>query len=113
MKGQLTLKNVIIRLKLGSEPFEKISDSDIPVDILWSGEMTGSMSIDYTGICEILAGFSEKEYDYIEELASDILNTLLEEYPTGYWKVIVTKPFPSVSLKMESALFAMEGGNNV
>ncbi|MCK4505370.1 MAG: dihydroneopterin aldolase, partial [Candidatus Aegiribacteria sp.] len=102
MKGQLVLKNVIIRLKLGSEPFEKILSSDIPIDIIWSGEITGDMSIDYTHICEILARFSEKEYDYIEELTLDILNALVEEYPIDKWKVTVTKPFPAVSLKMES-----------
>ena len=111
MKGQLVLKNVIIRLKLGNEPFEKISNSDIPVDIVWSGEITEGISIDYTDICEVLARFSEKEYDYIEELTSDILNTLVEEYPAGNWKVTVTKPFPPVSLKIESALFTMEGGS--
>ena len=113
MKGQLTLKNVIIRLKLGSELFEKISDSDIPVDILWSGEIKDGMSIDYTEICNILAELSEREYDYIEELASDILRSLLKDYPDGCWKVTVTKPFPQVSLKMESALFTIEGGDYV
>jgi dihydroneopterin aldolase len=111
MKGQLVLKNVIVRLKLGSEPFEKISCRDIPVDIVWSGEITGEMSIDYTHICKILARFTEKEYDYIEKLTLDIFNTLIEEYPSGNWKVTVTKPFPPVSLKMESALFTLEGGN--
>ncbi len=111
MKGQLVLKNVIIQLKIGSEPFEKISSSDIPVDIVWSGEITGGMSIDYTEICRVLTRFSEKEYNYIEELTSDILSTLLEEYPAGNWRVTVTKPFPLVSLKMESALFTLEGGN--
>ena len=108
MKGQLTLKHVIIRLKLGSEPFEKISDSDIPVDVIWSGEIEDGLSIDYTEICRILSGFSEREYDYIEELASDILRSLIEEYPDGCWKVTVNKPFPPVSLKMESALFTIE-----
>ncbi|MCD4847937.1 MAG: dihydroneopterin aldolase [Candidatus Aegiribacteria sp.] len=112
MRGQLVLKNVIIRLKLGSKPFEKISSSDIPVDIVWSGETAGGMSIDYTHICEILARFAEKEYDYIEELTSDILKTLVEEYPAGNWKVTVTKPFPPVSLKIKSVLFTMESGKN-
>lgn len=110
MKGKLVLKNVIIRLKLGSESFEKISSSDISVNIEWSGEITEGMSIDYTDICEVLANFSEREYDYIEELALDILNALVEEYPTGNWKVTVIKPFPPVSLKTESVLFTIEGG---
>ena len=110
MKGKLVLKNVIIRLKLGSESFEKISSSDIPVDIEWSGEITEGMSIDYTDICEVLVNFSEREYDYIEELALDILSALVEEYPAGNWKVTVIKPFPPVSLKTESVLFTIEGG---
>ncbi|MCK4671953.1 MAG: dihydroneopterin aldolase [Candidatus Aegiribacteria sp.] len=112
MKGQLVLKNVIIRLKLGSEPFEKISSSDIPVDIVWSGKIKEGISIDYTDICEVLARFTEKEYNYIEELTSDILNTLVEKYSSGHWKVTVIKPFPPVSMQIESAQFTMEGGNN-
>lgn len=110
MKGQLVLKNVIIRLKLGSEPFEKISSRDIPVNIVWSGEITEGLSIDYTDICEVLENFAEREYNYIEELTLDILNALMEEYPTGNWKVTVIKPFPPVSLKIGSVLFTIEGG---
>ncbi len=110
MKGKLVLKNVIIRLKLGSESFEKISNSDVPVNIEWSGEITEGMSIDYTDICEVLVHFSERECVYIEELALDILNALVEEYPAGNWKVTVIKPFPPVSLKTESVLFTIEGG---
>lgn len=112
MKGQLVLKNVIIRLKMGKEAFEKVSSRDIPVDVVWTGEIEGNLSIDYTEICSVLARFEETDYNYIEELASDIITVLQEEFPVGYWKVTVNKPFPPVSLRMDFTSFTMEGGGN-
>ncbi len=67
-------------------------------------------SVDYYDVCKILTGFEGREYDYIEELAADILGVLLREYPDGHWVVTVSKPFPPVSLKLESASFTVEGG---
>ncbi len=112
MKGMLVLKNIILRLKLGAENQEKISSRDVPITVVWTGEVAVGPSIDYSDVCDALADFDEKEYDYIEDLASDILNLLRIEYPGGHWKVTVTKPFPPVSLKLESASFTVEGGEN-
>jgi dihydroneopterin aldolase len=112
MKGRLDLKNIILRLKLGSESHEKISSRDVPVTAVWTGEVAGNLSIDYSDVCDALAGFEEREYDYIEELALDILNLLRKEFPDGFWRVTVTKPFPPVSLKLESASYTIEGGEN-
>ena len=112
MKGRLDLKNIILRVKLGAEEYEKLSYRDIPVTAVWTGQVAGSLSIDYSDVCNVLAEFNEREYDYIEELASDILKLLRKEYTEGSWKVTVTKPFPSVSLKLESASFTIEGGEN-
>lgn len=110
MKGRLVLKNIILRLKLGAEDIEKISSRDVPVTVSWSGRIAGGLSVDYAGVCEALMKFDEREYDYIEDLAADILGMLRMEYPDGCWEVTVTKPFPPVSLKLESASFTVEGG---
>ncbi|MCD4700727.1 MAG: hypothetical protein K8S24_02615 [Candidatus Aegiribacteria sp.] len=112
MKGRLVLKNIILRLKLGAANHEKISSRDVPVTAVWTGEVAGGPSIDYFDVCNALAGFNEREYDYIEDLASDVLNLLRREYPCGRWAVTITKPFPPVSLKLESASFTVEGGEN-
>ncbi len=110
MKGTLYLKNVILRLKLGAQAPEKLAARDVPVTLTWKGEVKGGASIDYSDICHVLAGFNEREYDYIEDLALDILELLHSKYPAGCWNVTVTKPFPPVSLKLESASFTVEGG---
>ena len=112
MKGRLDLRNIILRVKLGAESHEKISSRDIPVTLAWTGEVAGSLSIDYSGVCDVLAEFEDREYDYIEELTMDILKLMREEYPEGSWKVTVVKPYPAVSLKLESASFTAEGGDN-
>lgn len=112
MKGRLVLNNIILRLKLGVEKQEKISSRDVPVDAVWTGEVASGPSIDYSDVCNVLAGFNDREYDYIEDLASDILSLLRGKYTEGHWTVTVTKPFPPVSLKLESASFTVEGGEN-
>ncbi|NOQ21982.1 MAG: hypothetical protein GQ565_04940 [Candidatus Aegiribacteria sp.] len=112
MKGKLVLKNIILRLKLGAANHEKISSRDVPVTAAWTGEVAGGLSIDYSDVCNALAGFEDREYDYIEDLASDILSILRRKYPDGRWVVTVTKPFPPVSLKLESASFTIERGEN-
>jgi len=112
MKGRLVLKNIIIRLKLGSEMHEKISSRDVPVTAVWTGEVASGPTIDYSDVCDSLAGFKDREYDYIEDLASDILSLLRREYPDGHWAVTITKPFPPVSLKLEFVSFTVEGGES-
>jgi len=112
MKGRLDLKNIIIRLKLGSESHEKISSRDVPVSLVWTGEVAGSPSIDYSEVCDVLAGFEGMEYDFIEELTLDIQGVLRKAFPEGSWKITVTKPFPQVHLKLESASFTVEGNDN-
>jgi len=110
MKGRLVLKNIMLRLKLGADDREKISFRDVPVTVSWSGRISSGPSVDYADLCITLEKFDEKEYDYIEDLAADILGVLRMEYPDGRWKVTVTKPFPPVSPKMEFASFTVEGG---
>lgn len=109
MKGRLVLKNIILRLRLGVGIHEKVSSRDVPITAVWTGDVAGGPSIDYADVCEVLKEFNEMEYDYIEDLASDILSLLQREYPDGHWVVTITKPFPLVSLKLESASFTVEG----
>jgi dihydroneopterin aldolase len=112
MRGTLELEGLVLRLKLGALPSEKLSSRDLPIDISWTGEVTGVPSIDYAGICEKLAVLQEKDYDYIEDVASDVLSLLSREYPRGRWKVRVRKPFPPACLRVETASFTIEGGEN-
>lgn len=112
MRGTLELSGVVIRLRLGSLAREKLSARDVPLDISWTGTVTGRLSVDYSEVCRSLAAFRDRKYDYIEELASDVLELLSTEYPRGRWKVTVRKPFPQVSLKVETASFTVEGGEN-
>ena len=79
---------------------------------LISDKVTGGLSIDYSEVCKTLAGFEGREYDYIEDLSLDILSLLRREYSDGYWSVKVTKPYPLVSMKLESASFTVEEGDN-
>jgi dihydroneopterin aldolase len=112
MRGQLFLSGIILRLKLGAEPGEKISRRDIPVDITWSGEVITGMSVDYSKVCSLLAGVQEMDFLYLEDLASHLLGILRHEFPGGSWKVTVRKPFPPVSLRINSASFTLEGEEN-
>jgi len=112
MTGRLDLKNIVLRVKLGSQSREKLSSRDVPVSLVWTGEVAENLSVDYSDVCRILAGFTDREYDYIEELAADILKLLRIEYPVGSWKVTVTKPFPPTCLRIESASFTIDGDEN-
>ncbi len=112
MRGTLELGGVILRLKLGKLPVEKISPRDVPVDISWTGSTSRMPGIDYSEVCQCLAVLQEREYDFIEELATGILDLLRRRYPSGIWKVKVRKPFPPAALKMEMASFTVEGGDN-
>lgn len=112
VRGTLELSGVVLRLRLGSLPREKLSARDVPLDISWTGTVTDGLSVDYSEVCENLAVFRDREYDYIEELAADVLELLSTEYPHGRWRVTVRKPFPQVGLKVETASFTVEGGEN-
>lgn len=112
MRGTLELSGVVLRLRLGSLPREKLSSRDVPLDISWTGTVPDRLSVDYSDVCESLAAFQEREYDYLEELASDVLELLSTKYPHGRWRVTVRKPFPQVGLKVETASFTVEGGEN-
>ncbi len=111
LNGTLILKGIVVRLKIGVFPFEKITPRNIPVDLEWSaGEMSESKP-DYTDVTALLAEYAGQEYSYIEELAEDILNRLLDKFP-GAWSVKVTKPFPPVRPIMESASYTVKGKSN-
>ena len=112
MTGTLELTGVILRLKLGALKVEKLSEKDVPVDLSWCGSMQEGHVLDYSLVCCKLASLQQREYDYIEELAEDILNLLHREFPGGRWRVTVRKPFPPAELKVECASYTVEGGEN-
>jgi dihydroneopterin aldolase len=112
MTGTLDLRGIVLRLKLGALGIEKISERDVPVDLSWRGSTEKGRVMDYALVCNELASLQDREYDYIEELAEDILGLLLREFPGGRWRVTVRKPFPPADLKIECASFTVEGGEN-
>lgn len=111
MDGTLILKKIIIRLKIGVLPFEKITSRNILIDLEWSGNVSSTPHVDYSEVITLISEFEGSEYSYIEELADDIMGRLLIEFP-GSWSVTVTKPFPLVTPIMESASYTAKGMTN-
>ena len=109
MRGRLFLRNIILRLRLGEKPEETVSRRDVPVDVSWSGEVSQGISVDYSDVCSILSDVQEVDFLYLEDLTSHILHLLQKEFPGGSWTVTARKPFPPVSLRMDSASFTLEG----
>jgi len=112
MTGTLELEGVILRVGLGALGSEKLSSRDLPLDITWTGTVTEGPGVDYAAVCQALAALQERDYDYIEEVAEEVLSLLEREYPEGIWKVRVRKPFPPACLRIGSASFTIEGGEN-
>jgi dihydroneopterin aldolase len=108
VRGTLELEGLVLRLVLGALPEEKLSLRDVPLDISWTGEVAGGPAVDYAAVCEKLAVLQNRDYDYIEDVASDVLSLLSAEYPGGHWRVRVRKPFPPAALRIETASFSVE-----
>lgn len=112
MRGTLELEGLVLRLVLGALPQEKLSRRDVRLDISWTGELTGVPSVDYAAVCEKLAVLQNRDYDYIEDVASDVLSHLTSGFPRGTWRVRVGKPFPPACLKLQNAAFIIEGSGD-
>lgn len=110
MRGRLDLQGLVLRLRLGVLPGEKLSSRDVPLDISWTGELRSPPSIDYGDLCRKLAELQDTDYDYMEDLAADVLRLLTGEYGIGRWSVRVSKPFPPAALRLGSAAFTVESG---
>ncbi len=109
-KGRLDLRGVVLRLRLGAGPEEVITERDVPVDVSWAGLHSEGEPVDYDIICGVLSRFQGTSYRYIEDLASDILSSVLDEMPEGFWRISIRKPHPPSLLPMESASYTLEGG---
>ncbi|HOP26336.1 MAG TPA: dihydroneopterin aldolase [Candidatus Sabulitectum sp.] len=110
LTGTLALSRLMLRLRLGVHSFERVEERDVPVDISRSGELfrEGVPAVDYSRVCEAVAGGVDGEYLYIEHLAADILEILTGSF-SGHWTVTVHKPFPPVNPQVESASVTVEG----
>jgi len=112
MTGMLQLDGIVLRLKLGVLPQEKAAARNVPVDLVWKGTVTSGPAVDYSEVCRYLGRLEDTDYDYLEDLAVDILEMLTGGFPSGEWRVTVKKPWPPTGLKLESASFTVEGGGN-
>lgn len=112
MRGRLHLDSIVLRLKLGVLPQEKAAARDVPLDLQWQGTVSSGPAVDYAEVCRELERLEGTDYDYLEDLAVDVLNLLTGRFPLGEWRVTVRKPWPPAGLKMESASFTVEGGGN-
>ncbi|OPL19014.1 MAG: hypothetical protein AVO35_03560 [Candidatus Aegiribacteria sp. MLS_C] len=112
MRGRLDLQGLVLRLRLGVLPEEKLSERDVPLDISWTGELGSPPAIDYGDVCHRLAGLQGSDYDYIEDLAADVLRLLTGEFKGGVWSVRVSKPFPPAGLRLRSAAVTVQGGSD-
>ena len=110
--GTLELQGVVLRVRLGVLETEKLSARDLPLDISWTGTLREGPGVDYAAVCEKLAVLQDRDYDYLEEVAEEVLSLLEREFPEGLWKVRAVKPFPPACLKIGSASFTLEGGEN-
>ena len=111
LSGTLTLEGVSLTLRLGVLPAERIEARVVPVDIQWSGELFagGKPAVDYSEVCSALKTGIKTEYQFIEELAADILSVLTAGWQ-GRWKVTVHKAFPPVAPSMDAASVSVSGG---
>lgn len=113
VRGKLDLEGLVLRLRLGVLPQEKVSCRDVPVNLSWTGSFDRSPPVDYSEVCEKLAVIQDRDYDYIEDLAAEILDILCREYRRGRWTVRVVKPCPPAGLRLQAASFEIEGGEEI
>jgi dihydroneopterin aldolase len=104
LTGTLALEGISLSLRLGVLPFEKIEARRVMLDLKWSGDLlcNGIPSVDYASVCTTLGNRLKPEYDYIEELAGDVLAILEKDWP-GIWMVRVHKYLPHTDPSMERA----------
>jgi dihydroneopterin aldolase len=108
--ASLELQGLVLRLRLGVLPVEKISERDVPVDLSWTGPHAGGAPFDYTDVIRTASRFSGACFDLVEDLAEALLGALTAEFPAGTWRVRVRKPWPPVHPPVECVVFTLEGG---
>ncbi|MCK5132643.1 MAG: dihydroneopterin aldolase [Candidatus Sabulitectum sp.] len=104
LTGTLFLESISLTLRLGALPFERIESRRVRLDLKWTGKLLsdGRPVVDYSQVCTSLKNKLEPEYEYIEQLAGDVLVILQNNWP-GKWSVSVHKDHPPTDFPMERA----------
>jgi dihydroneopterin aldolase len=110
--ASMEIHGLILRLRLGVLPVEKICERDVPVDLKWTGTHAGGAPFDYAAVVSTASRFSGAGFDLVEDLAEALLLTLTSEFPAGTWAVSVRKPWPAVAPPVECVTFTLEGGHD-
>jgi dihydroneopterin aldolase len=111
-RASMEIQGMVLRLRLGILPVEKVCERDVPVDLKWTGTHAGGAPFDYTAVTRTASRFSGSGFDLIEDLAEALLAALASEFPAGTWTVSVRKPWPPVDPPVECVTFTLEGGHD-
>lgn len=108
--ARLELRSLLLRVRLGVAPSERVYPRDVPLDLTWKGPPSPSGPlVDYGAVCERLLPLEGDTYEYVEDLARAALDSLCASFP-GRWTVKVTKPFPPTRLRVGCASVTLAGG---
>ncbi|MCD4706396.1 MAG: dihydroneopterin aldolase [Candidatus Sabulitectum sp.] len=104
LTGTLFLEGISLTVRLGALPFERTEPRSVKMDLKWIGELFsgGIPVVDYSQVCASLRNKLMPEYKYIEELASDVIVILENDWP-GRWTVAVHKDHPPTEPPMARA----------
>jgi hypothetical protein len=110
-EGILRIRDIELRVVAGALPREKLSPRTLYLNAEWRGrfEPGSPPPVDYSAACSCLAPLGEREYDYIEEVASAALAALRGCFPEGSWTVKVVKVCPPCPLRVGEASFEVTG----
>lgn len=110
LTGTLLLKGISLTLKLGALPVERIEPRQVKIDLEWVGDLlsNGKPTVDYAVVCDALKNDLSDGYEYIEELAQNVMG-ILESRWAGSWTVSVHKDHPPGDPHMERATITIEG----
>ena len=110
--GILRLEGIEFSATLGVLPEEKLAPRLVRLDIECRGAWSAGSGplIDYRETVDAVAELSGSRYDHIEDLVSAVLQTLSSMRPDLFWSVTATKPFPTLQLRTDRAVFTGDSG---
>lgn len=112
MPGVLRLEGIELPVVLGILPEETLAPRIVKLDIECAGGWSpGSPPlIDYREVADAVSGLAGLEYGLLEDLVSDVAQTLGRLDPGLAWRVTAVKPCPALSLRTDRAVFTWSAG---
>ncbi len=110
--GILRLEGIEFSAILGVLPEEKLAPRLVRLDIECRGAWSAGSPplIDYRETADAVAALSGSRYDLIEDLVSAVLQALSAMRSDLSWSVTATKPFPTLRLRTDRAVFTGDSG---